>query len=137
MAAFDYFSPPSLVMAFVTHTLIGALWYSPLFFGDAFIKLAHPKLRGKPEMDYNALMAAMIGSAISMPVLCFLFSYVRPRSGGEGALWGAAIALFFDAGLNSSYNLWENRPFALFVMHAGYHAFSLLVIGALLGFLCG
>lgn len=133
---FDYFSVPSLVMAIAIHMLVGALWYSPMAFGDAFLKLAHPKLRGKPEMDYNALVAAAIGSAISMPVLCFVFSYVRPNSGGEGALWGAAIALLFDAALNSSHNLWEKRPFALFVLHAGYHTFSLLVIGALLGLLC-
>lgn len=105
-------------------------------FGNAFIKLAHPNMKGQVEMDANAMKAAMLGSTMSMSVFCFMLSVLRPTSGGEGGLWGVAVALLFDAGLNLSHHIFEERPFALFAMHVGYHAFSLLTVGSILGAIC-
>lgn len=105
-------------------------------FGRAFLDLAFGPKK-KPKGDPMALVAAAVGTAIAMPFFCFILSVAGCRSAGEGALWGAALGLFFDAGMNVSHNFFEDRPFALFVLHRGYHAVSLTLIGAVLGALCG
>lgn len=53
----------------------------------------------------------------------------------EGMLWGLAVALF-DLGLNASHDLFESRAFELFLIHRGFHALSLILIGAVLPALC-
>eukprot|EP00171_Calliarthron_tuberculosum_P013565 IDg13565t1 len=98
--------------------------------------LAHPEKKGKVQQDPTAMKAAALGTAISMPLFCYLLGVARVQSAGEGALWGFFLALFFDAGLNGSHNIFERRPIALTVIHCGYHAMSLLFVGAVLGGLC-
>lgn len=134
----DYMSVPAIGLAILLHMVIGALWYSPRVFGNAFIKLAHPQLKpGEMKADPKAMQAAMLGSAMAMPVFCFLLSVVRPETRFEGSLWGAMVALLLDGGLNISHNLFEKRPFALTVIHTGYHAISLWVVGLVLVSVCG
>lgn len=114
---------------------LGMVWYSPLFFGRAFLRIAHPGKSPKP--DPRAMGSAIIGTIISMPFFVMLLAAVDARSAGEAALWGLALGFFFDTGLNVSHGFFEDRPFALFVMHRGYHLVSLTLIGAMLGALCG
>lgn len=104
-------------------------------FGSAFVRLA---LRGKipTKPDPRAMFAACVGTATAIPFFSFLLRVANCRSAGEGALWGLAFGVFFDSGLNASHCFFENRPFALFVLHRGYHSVSLAVIGAVLGRLC-
>lgn len=90
-----------------------------------------------PNPDPQAMMAAAIGSAIALPFFSFILSVVGCGTAGEGALWGLAFGLFFDSGLNVSHSFFEDRPFALFVLHRGYHVASLSLIGTILGKLCG
>ncbi len=106
-------------------------------FGNQFLHLAFPKRKGLPNPDPMAMVAASLGTAIAMPFFCFLLKVANVTSAGEGALWGAALGVFFDGGMNASHNFFEERPFALFVLHRGYHAFSLICIGLVLGALCG
>lgn len=83
------------------------------------------------------MAASAIGTAIAMPFFCILLAVVDARTPGEAALWGLGLALLFDAGLNVSHSFFEDRPFALFVLHRGYHLVSLTLVGALLGGICG
>lgn len=83
-----------------------------------------------------AMRAAMLGTLISMPFFSYMLRVVDCRSSGQGALWGLAVAVCLDSGLNVSHGLFEDRPFALFVLHRGYHIVSLTLVGCLLGLLC-
>lgn len=111
------------------------IWYHPKIFGNAFMRLAHGGHKAEP--DAVAMKAAVLGSLIAMPFFAFMLSVVRCRTPGEGSLWGFAFGLFFDGGLNASHSFFEDRPFALFVLHRGYHIVSLSLIGTVLGALCG
>ncbi|KAI0563602.1 hypothetical protein FGB62_37g32 [Gracilaria domingensis] len=87
--------------------------------------------------DPRAMFAAVLGTATAIPFFSFLLRVANCRGAGEGALWGMAFGIFFDSGLNASHSFFENRPFALFVLHRGYHCVSLVLVGAILGRLCG
>jgi len=66
------------------------------------------------------MAAASLGTAISIPFFSFMLSVAGCQTAGEGALWGIGFGLFFDSGLNVSHSFFEDRPFALFVLHRGY-----------------
>lgn len=83
------------------------------------------------------MAAAALGTAIALPFFSFLLGVADCRTPGEGALWGLGVGFFLDSGLNVSHSFFEDRPFALFVLHRGYHITSLTIIGAMLGLLCG
>lgn len=162
MAFFDFFSVPAILIACLINMFTGAvrppsrprfrlslhrvnldppslpqMWYSPLLFGNAFIRLAHPKTKlSDVKPDNLAMASAAVGTFMSMPFFCFLLSIARVAGPGEGMLWGAAVALIFDTGLNLPHSFFEARPFALFVMHRAEHAISLMMSGAVLGALC-
>lgn len=102
-------------------------------FNAACIKLAHNGKR--PALSRPGLIASALGAATALPFFCFILQIADCRSALEGALWGFALALF-DTGLNCSHTFFEQRPFALFLVHRGCHALALVFIGALLGALC-
>lgn len=99
------------------------------------MKLAHGGR--SPDPAPTAIKAAILGTLIAMPFFSFMLSVVGCRTPGEGSLWGFAFGLFFDGGLNASHSFFEEKPFALFALHRGYHVTSLSLIGAVLGALCG
>lgn len=89
-----------------------------------------------PKPDPRAMLAAAVGTAVAIPFFSFVLGVLNCRSSGEGALWGIAFAFFLDSGLNVSHSFFEERPFALYVLHRGYHIVSLSLIGAVLGYFC-
>lgn len=109
-----------------------------MMFGTQFRLLAHPLRKlSDAASDSTAMMSTVIGSLMSIPFFCLLLNMAAVRSSGEGMLWGAAVSLFFDTGLNAAHGFFEGRPFALFVLQRGCHALSLMAIGLVLGALCG
>lgn len=111
------------------------LWYNPKLFGTAFVRLAH---KGRmPEPDMVAMRVALCGTVACMPFFSFILGVVGCRTAGQGSLWGLSLGVFFDGGINLPHSFFEDRPFALFLLHRGYHVISLTAVGAILGALCG
>lgn len=104
-------------------------------FGNAFIRLAHGGRM--PEPDLIAMRVAMLGTVICMPFFSFLLGVVGCKTAGQGSLWGLSFGILFDCGINMPHSFFEDRPFALFLLHRGYHVVSLTAIGAILAALCG
>lgn len=134
-ALFHYISLPSFLLSIMLHMFLGMLWYSPRLFGRAFLRLAHNNKQ--PTPDPQAMLAAAFGTTLAMPFFSLLLAVVDARTPGEAALWGLALGFFLDAGLNLPHSFFEHRPFALYVLHRGYHLVSLTLCGAMLGALCG
>lgn len=132
----QYMSLSAILFAAFIHFLLGGLWYGPSpMFGSYFMELAFgPNKRPKP--DPRPLAAAALGALIHAPVMCLFLSCLDVRNANEGCLWGLAFAIF-SAGLHVSHGFFEERPFALFVLHQGYHTVSLIAQGGILGFVYG
>lgn len=89
-----------------------------------------------PPPDTTAMKAAALGTLTAMPFFSFMLSVFNCQTAGEGALWGIAFGFFLDAGLNIPHTFFEERPFALFILHRGYHIASLGIVGTVLGTMC-
>ena len=122
----------SLLVAALSGFVVGSIWYGPLF------RNTWMRLTG---------MTREKGAQASMP-LTFGGAYVLNLAGavgiamitGEqrigavcGALVGALPAVFFIAPALGVNQLFEQRPFRLWLINAGYQVVNFAAMGAVIG----
>lgn len=121
------------VVAFV----IGALWYSPLLFGDAWKKLLKIKV-SKKEMEaaMKGMWKVLIGGFFVTLILVFMLdlfmNFLNVVTLSQGVLLGFLIWLGFLATTMFNIVLYEKKPFKLYLINAGHYLAVLLISGGIL-----
>lgn len=121
------------VVAFV----IGALWYSPLLFGDAWKKLLKIKV-SKKEMEaaMKGMWKVLIGGFFVTLILVFMLdlfmNFLNVVTLSQGVLLGFLIWLGFLATTMFNIVLYEKKPFRLYLINAGHYLAVLLISGGIL-----
>lgn len=121
-----------VVVAAVAGMVVGALWYSPLMFCNAWMKemgftkkdMAKAKKKG---MGKNYVL--MFGGLLVM-------SYVLSGMVGAGtAMMGATVAFWlwlgFMAPIMMGSVLWEGKSWNLYAINVGHYLVALVVMGAI------
>lgn len=134
MAFIEYLSVPALLLAWLLHMIIRAVWYSHAMFGSDVQKITKPR-HARPPSNTDAYIALAVGTVMYIPPFLFCLTKAGCETWHEGALWGLAFGLF-DLGMNAAHSFFENRSFLLNLIHRGYHTVSLTLIGAILPLLC-
>ena len=121
-----------LLAAFI-YLVIGSLWYSPLLLGNAWMKL-----KGFTDEDFKSAKPIWM-----ITLLTFLFAFLAAFSlamflGPEsdwifGATAGALVAIFWISTSKMANVLYENQPFRLWLLHAGFDFLSYVAMGAIVG----
>jgi hypothetical protein len=125
----------SVIVSAVAVFAIGALWYSPILFGKAWVK-AH----GYTPEKIQAMRAEM-GRAYAVSFLCYVVMaaamamligrmdiiYVR-----GGVKLGALIGVGFAATIGLTANMYSEKRLSVFLIDAGYQIVYLMVMGAIL-----
>ncbi len=121
------------VVAFV----IGALWYSPLLFGDAWKKLLKIKVT-KKEMEaamkgmWKVLLGGFFVTLILVFMLDLFMNFLNVVTFSQGVLLGFLIWLGFLATTMFNIVLYEKKPFKLYLINAGHYLAVLLISGGIL-----
>ena len=124
-----------VIVSAVAVFAIGALWYSPMLFGKAWVK-AHGHTPEKIEA-----MRATMGRAYGVSFLCYVVMaaamaillkrmdviYVR-----GGVKLGALIGVGFVATVGLTANMFSEKRLATWLIDAGYQIVYLMVMGAIL-----
>ncbi len=117
-----------LAAAFV-HMVIGLVWYSRRFFGEAWVTLTHATL--DPAVRW------MPFAAVGHVAIAFVLAVLIRFAGGPTLGAGIAIALLawigFIVTLEIGELVWEKIPFRLFLIRSGEHLVGLSAAGAILG----
>jgi hypothetical protein len=122
----------SAVVAFV----IGMLWYSPLLFANAWMKLS-----GRSNGDLNkakkkGMAGTMLAGFASILVMSYVLAYFVGLAGAstvlEGAQVGFLLWLGFIATVMLGIVLWENKPVKLYVLNIAHYFVVMLMMGAIL-----
>jgi hypothetical protein len=121
----------AVALAVVAAFGLGALWYGPLF-GKRWQRLA-----GIPdEAMASGNMPVIYGAAFALQAVAVvaLALFIGQNAGaGEGARFGLHVgAAFVATSLGVTY-LFSQKPFALWLIDAGYHVAYYVVAGAILG----
>jgi hypothetical protein len=122
----------ALVTAAMVRTVIGVIWFSPALFGPRWIALA-----GCTEQDMKRrLPRALVIDAVANFVMAFVLAHAIYYAGGRTAALGAAVGFFNWIGIAMVATLFtvtfEGRPFRLFAINNGFHAVSMIAMGAIL-----
>ncbi len=121
----------AVILAGVSYLIVGALWYSPLLFGKQWIQL-----NGFTDEDFKTnkpMWMITLVSFLSACVSAFVISWILGvnSSAAFGAIIGAGIAFFWITMSKLPNVLFENQPFKLFLIHAGFDLVSYMVMGAI------
>jgi len=125
----------AIFVASIAATIVGALWYGPLF-GKSWVALSGMskkdldkiKKKGRGKIYFINFIATLV----TVWVLAELFLLLSVNT-IEGALTaGALLWLGFPAMMISAGVLWENDPFNLYLINAGYWLVSLEIMSIIL-----
>lgn len=118
---------PIIVSAIVAMVL-GALWYSPLLFGNAWMKAL-----GKTKDQLGAAVPAMIGSLVVCVVSAFSMEFIVVAVGANtlaaGAIIGIAVGVGVVAMAMLSDALFSGWGWPLYFIQSGYRVSYLILMG--------
>jgi len=129
LSAVNYWA---VLAAAVSAFVVGGLWYSPMLFGNVWLKETG---LSKQQLD-QANPAVTFGLSFVLALLAsFVFAmFLGPRPAFGFALAAGLMAGIFWVGTSFGINyLFEHKSFRLFLINAGYHTVQYGVIGAILG----
>lgn len=121
----------AVLVAAVSAFILGGLWYGPLF-GKKW--MAHTGMTEERAKSMN--MARTFGlSFILSFVAAFVFAmFLGPNPGVEFATGAGFAAGLCWVGASFGINdLFEDRPFGLWLINAGYHTLQFTIYGLVLG----
>ncbi len=125
----------AVVVAALAAFVVGAVWYSPLLFGKAYLELRGMALGAAADMTPSA--AELLGEFVRNLVVAFVLAHFVVRLGvGD---WGGAVQLGlwvwvgFQAMLLMGALLHEGMPRKLYAIHAGDALVKTLLMTVILG----
>jgi Protein of unknown function (DUF1761) len=122
----------AVLAAGVASMVLGGLWYSPLLFGNAWMRASGMT----EERARSANMAKVMGTAFVLAVVgaAVFAMFLGPRPApGFAAAAGLSAGLCWVAGSFGINYLFEQRPLRLFAINGGYHTLQYTLIGLILG----
>jgi hypothetical protein len=126
------FNPWAVLAAGVSSMILGALWYSPMLFGNAWMRASGMN----EEKARSANMAKVMGTALALSIIgaAVFAMFLGPAPApGFAASAGLAAGLCWVAGSFGINYLFEQKPLRLFLINGGYHTLQYTLIGLILG----
>jgi hypothetical protein len=122
----------AVLAAGLASLVLGGLWYSPLLFGNAWMRASGiTEARARSANMVKVLGSAFLLSVIGAAVFAlFLGPAPAPRFAVSA---GFSAGLCWVAGSFGINYLFEQRPLSLFLINGGYHTLQYTLIGLILG----
>lgn len=125
-------NPAAIGVAALVGVVLGAAWYSPLLFGNAWISAL-----GKPREQLGSPGAAMAGSVVSCLVAATAVDALVASVGADSVLAGAGVGVVLGFGIVAmtmlSDSLFSGWGWRLYAIQMGYRASYLVLMGAISG----
>ncbi len=143
------------LLAVLASTVIGALWYAPFLFGNAWragLKLSEPKTPEEKARMMRSVIGNMLATFPTMFGLVAMIELLKPANGcplvlslrcptapavgiGHGMLFGGAVWLFFLVPTILQEIFFEQKNIKASSVTLAYRLVELIVAGAILGVL--
>ncbi|WP_438351107.1 DUF1761 domain-containing protein [Paenibacillus sp. FA6] len=122
----------AVFVATVVTMVLGFLWYSPVLFGNQWIKqigLKKEEMSGGNPMTYILTALTALCGAFVLALMLTMIGEATIESGmNVGLLIGISISV--KIGMNF---LFEKRGIRLYLITIGYHLVSYLIAGIIIG----
>jgi len=123
----------AIIVAAVVNMVIGSLWFSPLLFQRPWVAMRVDKNPMSGVASPMLYVITAVGALVSAITLDWIIGLAGGRTLTGGAIIGLYAGLGFVAPAILSDNLFNERPFKLYLIVGGFPVVGLLVMGAILG----
>ena len=115
----------------VVNILLGMLWYSPILFGNIWMKAI-----GKTKKELGGAgvgyVFTIITALITAVVLALFIGYTQADTIFKGIQTGFWIWLGFVATTTLAGVLWEGQPLKVYLIYNGLQLVTFIVMGSIL-----
>ena len=124
----------AILVAAIAYMALGALWYSPVLFGKAWMK-GIGKTKEQVDADFSPInyLYGIIAAFLSAYGIARIMSW----SGGDSVIDGIKVALIagicFVLAAMAVNDIFEKRPRSLTVINTLYHVAGFVVCGIIIG----
>lgn len=123
----------AVIVSAVLYVGIGALWYSPLLFGNLWMRLMGITAQDVQSQSAIIYIVPAVVALITAVVLAMIIRATGATALVSGALTGGLMWLGFGATSTLSYTFFKGPPMRVWALYQGYVLVSYLVMGALIG----
>jgi hypothetical protein len=121
-----------ILLAAIATMILGSIWYSPLLFGERWMKLmgiTKESLAKEKQKEIQAFYAInFIADIVSAFILSRLIVFLAMPALGYALLLAFLVWLGFAVPILLGSVLWEGKPLTLFYINAGYRLASFLLM---------
>jgi hypothetical protein len=122
----------AIVVAAFSGMALGALWYSPVLFGNAWLAEL-----GTDKEGLSSPQQAMIGSVVSCLISAVCVAIVIQAFGAVSVMGGIAVGALCGVGFVAtamlSDSLFSGWGWKLYFIQTGYRVVYLVLMGAIIG----
>ena len=122
----------AVLVAALINMAVGALWYSPMFFGKPWSKLIGRKMEDMKSQAGPGYAIAGVGALVESWILVHFVIYANSNTALKGAETGFWLWLAFVAVTMAVGTVFAGRSWKLWKIDAGYFLVVLLLQGAVL-----
>ena len=124
----------SIIVAAVAYMALGALWYSPMLFGNAWMKGIG---KTREQLTANAspvnYVLGLIFSFIAAYGIARIMIWTNRGSISDGIVIGLLAGVCFVLATMGVNDAFEKRPCSLTAINVLYHIVGFIVIGVIVG----
>jgi hypothetical protein len=124
-SAFQNMNWLAVLVAWVAHIVISLVWYQPVFFGKAWVKLSGKEM--KPAKQW--IPVGFIAHLVAVITLAVIVNLANATTAWEGILLGLLVAIGFIGAMLGGELVWEKIPFKLFLIRLGDQMLTLSLAG--------
>lgn len=115
--------------------ILGALWYSPVLFGNIWLKLRGLKAEDISKEDANKSMGfAFIPATLSILFLWLILSFVNAQTLADALITGSLMSAGFIGMSAFNLVLFESRSIGVTLINVGYSFVAFNVASVILTF---
>lgn len=126
----------AIIVAVLATFALGALWYSPVLFGNMWVR-AHGYSGERLERMKKAAPKAYGISFVAFLVLAAVLSFLAFRVGVGSAMGGVRLGLALWLGFAATIGLtawvYSDKPLSTYLIDVGYQLVYFLIMGAIIG----
>jgi hypothetical protein len=124
----------SIIVAALAYMILGAIWYSPALFGNAWLR-GIGKTREQVTAEFSPVnyVLGLITSFISAYGIARIMAWTGRDSISDGVVIGLLVGICFILAPLIINNVYEKRPKSLTLINALYHTTGFIIIGIIMG----
>lgn len=124
----------AILIAAVAYFVLGALWYSPVLFGGAWLK-GTGKTKEQVAADHSPMnyVMALVTSFVSSYGIARILFWMHQGSITAGMRIGLFVGVCFTLMAFFMNDAFENRPKSLTLINGVYHLIGCIVAGIIIG----